>query len=243
MIAILTVKTFRKFINNSCTFWKSNYSVFLITGININNINNNNNITLALTLKRLKYDYSKMTDLKQIEETLSGVKIDLNDREKNLNNLRNNISNDLPTDTLEWPVSKVRSTFIDYFVKKHDHTFWPSSPVVPLNDPTLLFANSGMTQYKSLFLGTCDPSEKKYKLKMAVNSQKCIRAGGKHNDLDDVCNVMHVHVFIYILMIFVLLYYCTIVLYTINNYCILYTGIVYWYRWEKMYIIIHILKC
>ena len=54
---------------------------------------------------------------------------------------------------LEWPMAKVRSTFIDYFVKEHDHTFWPSSPCVPVDDPTLLFANAGMNQYKPLFLG------------------------------------------------------------------------------------------
>ena len=46
-----------------------------------------------------------------------------------------------------WPVSRVRSTFIEYFVKKRDHVFFPSSPVVPVNDPTLLFANSGKEQY------------------------------------------------------------------------------------------------
>ena len=54
---------------------------------------------------------------------------------------------------LEWPMDKVRSTFIKFFVEKHEHTFWSSISCVPVDDPTLLFANAGMNQYKPLFLG------------------------------------------------------------------------------------------
>ncbi|HLO13534.1 MAG TPA: alanine--tRNA ligase, partial [Anaerolineales bacterium] len=76
--------------------------------------------------------------------------------------------------------NEIRQTFIDFFME-HGHTFVPSMSLVPGGDATLLFTNSGMVQFKDVFLGT-----DKRPYKRAVNSQKCMRVAGKHNDLDDV---------------------------------------------------------
>jgi alanyl-tRNA synthetase len=76
--------------------------------------------------------------------------------------------------------AEIRQTFIDFFVE-HAHTVVPSSSLVPGGDATLLFTNSGMVQFKDVFLG-----QDKRPYKRAVDSQKCMRVAGKHNDLDDV---------------------------------------------------------
>ena len=76
--------------------------------------------------------------------------------------------------------NELREKFLSYF-ERHGHRRVASSPLLPANDPTLLFANAGMNQFKDVFLGT-EPRD----YKRAASSQKCLRAGGKHNDLDEV---------------------------------------------------------
>ena len=87
------------------------------------------------------------------------------------------------------PLNEIRSTFLNYF-KKNGHQIVSSSPLVPRNDPTLMFVNSGMVQFKNLFTGL----EKRDYIR-AVTAQKCVRAGGKHNDLDNVGYTARHHTF------------------------------------------------
>ncbi|MEX3015516.1 alanine--tRNA ligase [Gymnodinialimonas hymeniacidonis] len=86
-------------------------------------------------------------------------------------------------------LNDIRSTFLDYFARQ-GHEVVPSSPLVPRNDPTLMFVNSGMVQFKNLFTGV----ERRDYVR-ATTSQKCVRAGGKHNDLDNVGYTARHHTF------------------------------------------------
>ncbi len=85
--------------------------------------------------------------------------------------------------------NEIREAFLQYF-ERHGHTRVRSSPLLPANDPTLLFTNAGMNQFKDLFLG-----QEKRDYVRACSSQKCVRAGGKHNDLDEVGKTARHHTF------------------------------------------------
>ncbi len=85
--------------------------------------------------------------------------------------------------------SEIRKAFLDYFAG-HGHTVVDSSPLVPAHDPSLLFTNAGMVQFKDVFLGLEDPG-----FRRAATAQRCVRAGGKHNDLDNVGYTARHHTF------------------------------------------------
>jgi alanyl-tRNA synthetase len=86
-------------------------------------------------------------------------------------------------------VNDIRAGFVDYFAR-NGHAAVPSSPLVPRNDPTLMFTNAGMVQFKNVFTGL-----EKRPYARAVTAQKCVRAGGKHNDLDNVGYTARHHTF------------------------------------------------
>src|SRR4051812_42524100 len=86
-------------------------------------------------------------------------------------------------------VNEIRAAFLKFFAD-NGHEIVPSSPLVPRNDPTLLFTNAGMVQFKNVFTGV---EQRPYK--RAATSQKCVRAGGKHNDLENVGYTARHHTF------------------------------------------------
>ena len=97
--------------------------------------------------------------------------------------------NDLRPPSKQMSSAELRAAFLEFF-RQHGHTVVPSSSLVPGNDPTLLFTNAGMVQFKDVFLGL-----DKRNYVRAASSQRCVRAGGKHNDLENVGYTARHHTF------------------------------------------------
>ena len=89
-------------------------------------------------------------------------------------------------------ISNIRKEYVNYFKNQHNHGLVPSTSLVPQNDPTLLFTNAGMVQFKDVILGHSKPPNENPR---AVSVQRCVRAGGKHNDLDNVGMTPRHHTF------------------------------------------------
>ena len=97
----------------------------------------------------------------------------------------------------KWPTKKIRQQYLDYFCQQNNHKFLPSSTVLPKKGSGTYFTNSGMNQFKPIILGSVNANKiiDFTKYNGVANSQKCIRIGGKHSDLDDIGTDTYHHTF------------------------------------------------